>query len=86
MQQVDFLIAMDERSTESKGFSSAYEAFSVLNTILVDFEGKVATLVQRIRKAKAQAQQKLLQAQQAVNQQQAIAQALQQPAIKREQT
>jgi len=42
--------------------------------------------VQRIRKAKAQAQQKLLQAQQAVNQQQAIAQALQQPAIKREQT
>jgi len=86
MQQVDFLIAMDERSTESKGFSSAYEAFSVLNTILVDFEGKVATLVQRIRKAKAQAQQKLLQAQQAVNQQQAISQALQQPAIKREQT
>ncbi|MEM0118263.1 MAG: hypothetical protein QXV32_07430 [Conexivisphaerales archaeon] len=84
MQQVDFLAAMDERNSEDteSNFSSAYEAFAVLNTILVDFEGKVATLVQRIRKAKMQAQQKLMQAQQLAAQQQlqqqTIAQALQQ--------
>jgi len=70
MQQVDFLIAMDERNigSYSNGFSSAFEAFSVLNTILVDFEGKVATLVQRIRKAKAQQKQ----VQQSISQQQAM--------------
>lgn len=57
LQQIDFLLSMDQRRFQDSYnvFSSAEEAYSVLNTILVDFEGKVATLVQRIRKAKAQA-------------------------------
>jgi alpha-amylase/alpha-mannosidase (GH57 family) len=56
LQQVDLLVAMEEQPGHDvrKVFSSPAEAFSVLNTVYVDFEGKVSTLAQRVRKAKAQ--------------------------------
>ncbi len=62
LQQVDHLYCMDDSGTlqNPRVFSSSADAFSVCNTILVDFEGKVGTLVQRLRKAKAQAAQAAL--------------------------
>jgi alpha-amylase len=57
LQQADLLYCMSNgASVPNPGvYSSPADAFSICNTVLVDFEGKVGTLVQRIRKAKLQA-------------------------------
>ncbi|MDG6940348.1 MAG: hypothetical protein JRN39_08105 [Nitrososphaerota archaeon] len=64
LQQADHLLCM--RDYQAPGtpmlFSSAAEGFSVYNTVLVDFEGKLTTLVQRMRKTKTLAKQATAQA------------------------
>jgi alpha-amylase len=53
LQQSDFLLSMSGKGPAYFNiFSSPAEAFVVYNTIFVDFEGKVATWVQRIRKSR----------------------------------
>jgi alpha-amylase len=57
LQQLDHFVYMGDQMPPSyhKIFSSPAETFAVYNTILVDFEGKVTTIVQRMRKARGPA-------------------------------
>ena len=57
LQQSDFLLSMGDVGSHFDVFSTPAEAFAVYNTIFVDFEGKVATWVQRIRKSRVQTKQ-----------------------------
>jgi alpha-amylase len=59
LQQSDHLKYMSTERTELSNerryytpYSSPAEAYAVFNSVFTDFEGKVATIVQRIRKAK----------------------------------
>ncbi len=54
LQQSDFLLSMgDGYPSYFNIFSNPAEAFAVYNSIYVDFEGKVATWVQKLRKSRA---------------------------------
>lgn len=57
LQQLDHFVYMGDALPPSyhRIFSSPAETFSVYNTVLVDFEGKVTTIVQRMRKARGPA-------------------------------
>ncbi len=57
LQQLDHFVCMGEKLPPAyhKIFSSPAETFAVYNTIFVDFEGKVTTIVQRMRKARSPA-------------------------------
>lgn len=57
LQQLDHFVYMGEQVPPSyhRVFSGPAETFAVYNTILVDFEGKVTTIVQRMRKARGPA-------------------------------
>ncbi len=57
LQQLDHFICMGDQVPPAyhRIFSSPAETFSVYNTILVDFEGKVTIIVQRMRKARGPA-------------------------------
>jgi len=54
LQQLDNFVCMGDQLPPAyhRIFSSPAETFAVYNTILVDFEGKVTTIVQRMRKAR----------------------------------
>ncbi|MGQ9719162.1 MAG: glycoside hydrolase family 57 protein [Nitrososphaerales archaeon] len=58
LQQSDHLRFMSDRSDREKlarhdHYSTPAEAFAVFNAVYTDFEGKVATIVQRIRRSKS---------------------------------
>jgi alpha-amylase/alpha-mannosidase (GH57 family) len=56
-QQSDYLLYMsnkEELELAQPYYSSPAEAFAVFNSAFTDFEGKVATIVQRMRKSKLQ--------------------------------
>ena len=54
LQQSDYLLSMGEGyPTYFNIFSSPAEAFAVYNSVYVDFEGKVATWVQKLRKSRS---------------------------------
>jgi alpha-amylase len=57
LQQLDHFIYMGDQMPPAihKIFSGPAETFAVYNTILVDFEGKITTIVQRMRKARSPA-------------------------------
>ncbi len=56
-QQSDYLLYMSNKEGSELArpyYSSPAEAFAVFNSVFTDFEGKVATIVQRMRKSKLQ--------------------------------